>query len=418
MSSAKKQDPKDALRDSLRTKLMGESPGVDAAVDEQPKIKPRAHRAHAAESAGKSNLGKVLHTQIFFGAPGITQMAAFCRQLATLIDVGIPLLRALTVLSQRIQHPRLKKVVSDVAKRVEQGNSFSDALAAHPETFSPLIVNVTRIGETGGILDRSLNQLAEVMERRSEIRKRIQAAAAYPAVALVVCGLAILVILGFAIPVFKHIYESAPGGPKSLPGITQFVLGLSGFVQHYWILIIAVIAAIWWGFRYLLKASPALRRTFDLVKLKSPLIGSLNVQVNVTRTTRTLANLLRAGVPLLEALRVTADTSENIVVGEAIQKAHDTVERGGQLEGPLRESGVFPDLVVDMIAVGDEAGRLDMMFDKIAIAYDADVNLSIRKMNAVLEPALILIMGTVVLVLMLSVLLPYWKIGTVIGAEE
>lgn len=417
MSPAKKQDSKDALRDSLRNKLMGESPEV--APEEAGAAKPQPHRARPSQPSGGAHVQSALSTQVFFGNPGVAQMAAFCRQLATLIDVGIPLLRALTVLSQRVQHPRLKKVVADVARRVEQGSLFSEALAAHPTIFSPLVVNVTRIGETGGILERSLKQLADIMERRSDIRKRMAAAAAYPAAALVVCGVAVMVILGFAIPVFKKIYESAPGGPQSLPAITQFVLGLSGFVQHFWWLIIIIVGGAVFGFTYALKASPSFRRLFDLIKLKFPIVRTLTVQVNVTRTTRTMSNLLRAGVPLLEALRVSADTSENVIVGEALQNAHKTVERGGQLEIPLRESGVFPDLVVDMIAIGDEAGRLDVMFDKIAEAYDADVNLSIRTMNAILEPALIVVMGTIVLVLALSVLLPYWKLGTVVaGGSE
>jgi type IV pilus assembly protein PilC len=302
--------------------------------------------------------------------------------------------------------------VTDVARRVEEGSSFSDALAAHPTVFSPLVVNVARIGETGGILERSLNQLAEVMERRSDIRKRVAAAMAYPVAAIVVCGLALMVILGFAIPVFQKIYTSAG---VQLPGITRFVLRLSGIVQHYWWLIIIVIVAIVFGFRFLLKASPGLRRMWDLMKIKTPYLSRLSIQVNVTRTCRTLANLLRAGIPLLEALNVAADTSENVVVGEVLKAAHDNVEKGGQLEVPLRKSNVFPPLVVDMIAIGDEAGRLDVMFDKIAETYEADVNLTIRTMNAIIEPGLILIMGSIVLVLALAVLLPYWKIGSAIS---
>jgi type IV pilus assembly protein PilC len=252
------------------------------------------------------------------------------------------------------------------------------------------------------------------MERRSDIRKRVMAAAAYPAAALIVCGLVLMVILGFAIPVFGEIYKS--NGNIELPAVTTFVLGLSKFVQGYWWLVILLVAGAVVGARFLLLTNPGIRRMWDLAKLKLPLIARLTVQVNVTRTARTLANLLRAGVPLLEALRIAADTSENVVVGEAMQRTHDNVEKGGQLELPLRESGVFPDLVVDMIAIGDEAGRLDVMFDRIAETYEGDVNLTIRTMNAILEPALILIMGTIVLVLALSVLMPYWKIGSVIAA--
>ena len=411
MSPSKKPESKEALRDSLRQQLVGDPSAGGGSQPDTLRSKPRARRSRGAEG-GERTGRRMLSMQLAFGGPGLTRMAAFCRQLATLIDVGIPLLRSLNILSQRVEHPKLKRVVTDVARRVEEGSSFSDALAAHPDVFSPLVVNVARIGETGGILERSLNQLAEVMERRSDIRKRVAAAMAYPIAAIIVCGLSLMVILGFAIPVFQKIYTSAG---VQLPGITRFVLRLSGIVQHYWWLIIIVIAAIVFGFRFLLKASPGVRRMWDLMKIKTPYLSRLSIQVNVTRTCRTLANLLRAGIPLLEALNVAADTSENVVVGEVLKAAHDNVEKGGQLEVPLRKSNVFPPLVVDMIAIGDEAGRLDVMFDKIAETYEADVNLTIRTMNAIIEPALILIMGSIVLVLALAVLLPYWKIGSAIS---
>jgi len=399
MTPGEKQESKDALRDSLRSKLMNGDDSTTSPHTQDP-------GTPQSDDGPPHNVRQLMALKITMGGPGLAQMAAFCRQLATLVEVGIPLLRCLTILSERVEHPTLKKVVGDVARRVEEGSPFSEALASHPEVFSTLIVNVVRIGETGGILDRSLLHLADLMERRNDIRKRVTAAAAYPMAALVVCALALLVILGFAIPVFEKVYEG-----MDLPGVTAFVLGVSSVVEHTWWLIIAVVVGLFFGIRYLLRTNPSLKRSWDMLKLKLPIIGTLNVEVNVTRTARTLSNLLRAGVPLLEALVVTSETSENLVVGDLMRQTHDTVEQGGQMEVPLREAGIFPALVVDMIAIGDEAGRLDEMLDKIAETYDSSVNLSIRTLNAVLEPALILFMGTVILVVALAVLLPYWQLG-------
>ncbi|HBF34389.1 TPA: hypothetical protein DDW35_07475 [Candidatus Sumerlaeota bacterium] len=393
---AQDNNSKDALRDSMRSKIHAEAGGMES------------------PSGGASEDSSGLKREIVFGNPGLAQMTAFCRQLATLVDVGIPLLQSLKTLSQRVEHPKLKVAVGDVARHVEEGNSFSQALAKRPDIFSALIVNVCRIGETGGILEESLKYLAEIMERRYELRRRIQSAIAYPVAALIVCGLVILVILGFAIPTFAKVYESA-GVINDLPGITKTVMALGAFVSHFWWLILIVVFGGWFVLRQSIRSSTDLQKLWDAVVLKLPLVSSLAIKINVTRTARTLSNLLHAGIPLLEALIITAETSDNKVVADMIQKVHDHIEQGGRIDKPFREANIFPALVVDMIAIGEEANRLDMMFSKIAETYDSDVNNSIRTLNAILEPALIIVMGSIVLVLALAVLLPYWKLGKAIG---
>ena len=404
MTPAENSNSKDNLRDSMRSKIRGGSPSPDRPTPETQAPRPRA------EGGGEG--GAILKSEIHFGNPGLAQMTAFCRQLATLVDVGIPLVQCLKTLSKRVEHPKLKRVVGEVARDVEEGNSFSKSLAKHPRIFSSLVVNVVRIGETGGILEGALKYLAEIMERRYEIRRRISSALAYPVAALIVCGIVILVILGFAMPVFKTVYDS---NQVELPGITKFVLGLSGFVKIFWWLIILVAAAVWFALWQSIRSSEGVRRTWDAMCLKMPLVGGLAVKINVTRTARTMSNLLHAGIPLLEALTITAETSENVIVADMLRAVHDHIEKGGQIDRPFRDAAVFPDLVVDMIAIGDEANRLDVMFDKIAESYDSDVNNSIRTLNAILEPALIIVMGTIVLVLALAVLLPYWKLGKVVA---
>jgi type IV pilus assembly protein PilC len=368
------------------------------------------------ESEGeKKSLSSVLNRNLSIGGPGLAQMTAFCRQLATLIDVGIPLLQSLTILSQRVEHPQLKRIVADVARRVEEGGSFSDGLAAHPEVFSSLVINVVRIGEAAGILQGSLTYLADLMERRQELRGKVQSALAYPIAALIVCALMIVVVLNFAIPVFAKFYRDA-GAWDKLPKITKIVIGASDFVKGFWWLIIVVVLGAIFALRFLIKTFPGWRRAWDGFCLQAPIIRPLTVKVNVARTTRTLGSLLHAGIPLLEALRITAETSENVLVAEMLQATHDNLEAGGRFEKPMRDAAIFPPLVLDMIAIGDETGRLDLMFDKVAHAYDADVNQSLATLNAIIEPAFIIVMGGIVLVLALAVLLPYWKISNVVNS--
>lgn len=396
---AQDNNPKDALRDSLRSKIHGAAPESAS----QPGISPTP----ASGGSKVPNLSA-------FGNPGLAQMTAFCRQLATLVDVGIPLLQSLKTLGQRTEHPKLKSAVNDVARHVEEGSSFSQALAKRPDVFSSLVVNVARIGETGGILEESLKYLAEIMERRYDLRRRIQSAVAYPVAALIVCAIVIMVILGFAIPVFKKVYKDN-GMLDKLPQITKGVISLSDFVYGYWWLILIVAFGLFFFLRQSIRSSADIKKIWDSFIFRVPVISSLVVKINVTAVSRTLSNLLHAGIPLLEALVITSETTENLVVAAMLRKVHDNLEQGGRIDQPFRDANLFPPLVVDMIAIGEEANRLDLIFSKIAETYDSDVNNSIRTLNAVLEPLLIIFMGCVVLVMALAVLLPYWQLGRAIG---
>jgi type IV pilus assembly protein PilC len=391
--------------------MQGGSPGPDHG----PGAEKPAGAEPSAPAAGSSPSPfsfSGLKADIHFGNPGLAQMAAFCRQLATLVEVGIPLVQCLNILANRLEHPKLRETVASVSRSVEAGNTFSQALSEHPHIFSVLVVNVVRIGETGGILEGALRYLAEIMERRYEIRRKITAAMAYPVAALIVCAIVILVILGFAIPVFQNVYEGLESEGIELPGVTKFVLGLSDIVRSWWWIIVIAAVGAFFFIRHSVRNNSGLRRQWHRFILKSlPIVGPLAVKVNVTRVSRTLGNLLKAGIPLLEALRITSETSENVVVADMLMDVHDHVEKGGQIDKPLRDADIFPPLVVDMIAIGDEANRLDTMFDKIAEVYESDVNHSIQTMNAIIEPALIALMGVIVLVLALAVLMPYWKMA-------
>jgi type IV pilus assembly protein PilC len=371
--------------------------------------------------------------------PSVRDMAMFCRQLSTLLDVGVPLLRSLKILGVRTQHPRLKRVVTRVADEVESGNRFSTALSRFPHIFSPLFVNVVRVGESAGILEASMRRLAEIMESKASIRRRIVAASAYPIAALSIAALVIGLVMTFAIPRFEEIYSGeilSPGEAGAstvqaptiqdgvvpiaaqpgeltignLPWPTRVAIDISHFLRDYWI--VAVLGVlILLALLYLFFRSRTGRRWRDWMFLRAPAFSIVNRKVAIARTTRTLGSLIAAGIPLLEALRITAQGSENAIVSAALNRVHDTVEQGGKLEDQLRkEYHVFPPVVVDMIAIGDEAGALDVMLLKLADNYDEEVDTTLRGLTAIIEPVLIVVMGLLVIFIALALLWPYFRL--------
>lgn len=360
-------------------------------------------------SVPKADEGSLKKEIRLFG-PNIRDMAMFCRQLATLLDVGIPLLRSLKILAERTQHPKLKQVVGQVAAKVEEGQTLSSALAEHPKIFSNLFVSVAKVGEVGGILDSSLKRLAEILEKKSEIKSKVTSALMYPAVSLLVCIGVVIVILAFAIPKFVEVYNSVDA---QLPGITKTIISLSNFVRNYPIIYIPLIVIAIVLLVIFLK-TPGGKRLFDLFKLRMIVLGPITTKVNVARFTRTLGNLLQAGIPLLEGIRICAKTSENDIVVDTLEKVYSAVEKGGKMEQPLRDGNIFPPLVVDMISIGDEAGALDTMLIKVADAYDSEVDSTLKGLTSIIEPVLIVFMGFVVLFVALSLLLPYFNLVKVV----
>jgi type IV pilus assembly protein PilC len=383
---------------------------------EEPKKKPGPAPSGGGNGEPKppTPLAAILAEPIALFGPKLQDVAIFCRQLATLLDVGIPLVRSLRILSERSQHPKLKRVAGQVAQDVEEGHRLSDALAKHRNVFSALLINVTRVGEAGGILEGSLNRLADTMEQKVEIRKKSVSACMYPAVALLVAAVVLIIILVKAIPVFASVYEDLPNA--GLPKITQRVIDASNFAKGYWMaaipVFIVVLAGLWvWG------KTTVGRAVYDWLWLNVPIVGGINTKINVARSTRTLGNLLDAGIPLLEGLAIVSKTSENVHIGKALAKARDNVERGGKMDEPLRRAHVFPPMVVDMMTIGDEAGALDTMLLKIADIYDMDVDSSLRGLTSLIEPLLIVLLGGIVLIIALAVFMPYFGLARSVGVE-
>jgi len=342
--------------------------------------------------------------------PSDLDRAVFCRQLATLIEVGIPLLRALQMLARRTAHSRLSKGIRDVARRVEEGQSVSQAMDANVRVFSPLVCNIVRVGETGGILETSLVRLAQIMESRADMKRKVGAALMYPAVALIVAFCVIAVILIKAVPKFASVYAEAK---VELPRPTRFVLGMSHLASHYfyvWVILFAAAAwFIWWGSK-----TPRGKEILSFLALRTPIISRINQKIAVARFSRTLSGLLSAGVPLIESIAIAADTNENTLVSDALRKVHAGVQRGEKITRPLAQENVMPPLVIDMISIGEETGTLDTMLTKIADIYDAEVDAILRGLASIIEPLLIVFLGGIVILIALAVFLPYFHLVEVI----
>lgn len=376
--------------------------GVMEAYDASAVVE-RLHRENyyplRVEPAGQGRLGHRL-----FGAPGVParDVLAFTQQLATLVEAGLPLERALVVLGDVAANPRLRQIVQDVTQSVRAGSTLADALARHqPRPFSRLYVNTVRAGERGGVLELGLRRLAEHLEAARELREAIVSALIYPALLLVVGTGAVIFLLTFVLPRFAVILADLG---QTLPLPTQLVLGASEVFLAYWWAIagLALVAALAWQ---AVARSDAGRLWLDASLLALPVAGDVLRKVEVGRAIRTLGTLLSSGVPLLGALDVAREGTGNTVVGNALAAVHGGVKRGEGLARPMAETGAFPPLVVHMVRVGEETGRLDEMLSRVAGAYEREVRVAVRRLVATLEPAIIIVLGVVVLAIVLAILL-------------
>ena len=346
----------------------------------------------------------------FFRGPRTRDMALFCRQLGTLLDVGLPLIQALRTLAERTTHPRLKHVVADIAARVEEGATFSSALRRHPRVFSHLLISVVEIGELGGILENSIRRLADLLERKQALQKKTRAALMYPCVALALCFFVVVMILYLAVPQFETIYArlNAP-----LPGPTQALITASDFMRtspHLYLpVLVATAVALWLAVR----SRPG-RRVYDWLTLKMWALGPIATKIHVARFSRAVGSLVMAGIPLLEALHVTARTTENVWIARKLRQVHDALERGDRMETPLREDTIIPPIAVDMMVIGYEAGALEEMFLRIADNYDADVDETLKGLASIIEPVLIIVLALLVGFMLFAIMLPYFNLATLI----
>jgi type IV pilus assembly protein PilC len=342
----------------------------------------------------------------------LSDLAILSRQLATMVSSGMTILRALFVLEEQVENKRLKETLTAVRKDVEAGLPLSDALARHPKIFSPLFVAMTHAGEIGGVLESSLDRIADQLEKEDALRRQVRSAMVYPAVVLTVAFGVMIVLVMYIVPVFASVlqqYGSTASG-KQLPSITQFTVDLSHALTGYFWAFIIGIGALVWMFIYW-KRSEWGRPQWDQLRLKIPFkIGDIVQKVSIARWARTLSSLSAAGVPLLEALDITGKTAGNAVVQRAMQEVIASVKRGGTIAEPLEKSAVFPMMVGHMVAVGESSGELDFMLAKIADFYEERVAASVKALTSIIEPVMIVFIGGMVGFIVIAMYLPLFKV--------
>lgn len=337
----------------------------------------------------------------------------FSRQMSTLVSAGVALVSGLSILHEQIESPPFKKVVGKVKEDIESGLPIADALKKHPDAFSDLYVAMIRAGEVGGILDVILERLSSYLEAAEELKAKVKGAMMYPLVVSVIAGAVTVFLLVGVIPTFKDIFSSF-GAQLPLP--TRIVIGLSELLSGYWYIWLSIPVIIGFLFKRWVKTARG-REIFDATMLKLPLFGILLRKVAVAKFTRTLGTLVKSGVPILQAMETVAQTSGNKIVELAIMKAREAVREGERIAEPLKKSGVFPPMVVQMISVGEETGNLDIMLSKIADFYDQEVEVAVKGLTSMVEPVIIVLMGLVIGGIVIAMFIPMFELGNLAGKE-
>jgi type IV pilus assembly protein PilC len=328
----------------------------------------------------------------------------FTRQLATLIDAGLPLLRGLTVLEKQERDPVLKATIAKISDAVQGGSTFSEGLAQHPKIFNKLYINMVKAGEVGGVLELVLIRLAEFQEKAQRVKNKVVAAMFYPLIVLLIAIVIMGFLLVFIVPKFEAIFRDMLNG-KPLPALTAWVIAVSRVVQTQWYWIAAVVTVFVVAYK-MLSTTPNGKIMIDKLQLRLPLFGDLVKKSSISRFSRTLGTLVTSGVPILQALNITRETAGNHVVGQAIGRVHDSVKEGESIVHPLEASGIFPPMVISMIDVGEETGQLPEMLLKVAEVYDDEVDNAVAGLTSLLEPIMIVFLAVVVGTIVIALFLP------------
>ncbi|MDJ0848462.1 MAG: type II secretion system F family protein [Myxococcota bacterium] len=354
-------------------------------------------------------------SEIFpFLKPGIRikELVIFTRQFATMIDAGLPLVQCLEILGDQNENATFREIIRDIKNDVEQGSTFADALRKHPKPFDALYVNLVQAGEIGGILDTILNRLAVYLEKADALRRKVRGAMVYPSTVMTVAGAVVTLMLVKIIPTFEKMFADFGG---ELPGPTQMVINMSHFMQEWLGTFNMVLGALIVGYIQARKRSYKFRRATDAFYLKTPIFGPLLRKVAVARFSRTLGTMIASGVPILDALDIVSRTAGNVIIEEALNDVRAAISEGKTIAEPLMESEVFPGMVVQMIAVGEETGAMENMLNKIADFYDDEVDTAVEALTSMLEPAMMVVLGGTVGGLLVAMYLPIFKIAETIG---
>ena len=394
MDAASEQDAIQALRQSgyYPTSVM---PAGKAKAAKAPK---------AAKTPGAKKDGNISIPFLERKTVKPKTLMIFTRQLATLIDSGLPLLRGLTVLGKQEPDPVMRKTVGKLGDTVTGGSTFSDALSQHPRIFNKLYVNMVKAGELGGVMELVLVRLADFQEKAQKLKNKVVSAMFYPIIVLIIAIAIMAFLLVYIVPKFKEIFDDMLQG-RPLPALTQFVIGFSEVVQNNFIIIALVVVIVIVAYNVAAKTTKG-REVVDAIKLRLPLFGDLIKKGSISRFSRTLGTLVTSGVPILQALNITRDTAGNVVLSNAIQKVHDSVKEGESIVAPLDKSGLFPPMVVSMIDVGEETGQLPEMLLKVADVYDDEVDNTVAGLTSLLEPIMIVFLAVIVGTIVIALFLP------------
>src|SRR5215467_9906545 len=375
-------------------------------IVEVEKEKPEKKVKAAGKAAGKKGGGMNINIKI----PGLSGkvkskvLTTFTRQLATLVDAGLPLLRGLRVLEKQERNVNLKGILGQLALSIEGGSTFSEALAQHPKVFNRLYVNMVKAGELGGVLEVVLTRLSEFMEKAQKIKGKVIAAMFYPVAVLVVATAILIILMVKVVPSFKSVFEGMLEGAQ-LPAFTRLVLGISEAVKDH-IIYTSIGVIIFVIIFMIFKSTKFGRHVWDKFKLKMPVIGPVISKVAISRFTRTLGTLISSGVPILQALTIVKETAGNVIVSNAVGAVHESVKEGETITAPLEASGVFPPMVISMVDVGEQTGALPEMLLKIADNYDEEVDNAVAAMTSLLEPIMIVILAFIVGSIVIAMFLP------------
>jgi type IV pilus assembly protein PilC len=402
-----------------RVKEMGLFPTKIVEVE---KIKEKSDKKAAKSTGGKAPGAKKKKGEINLKIPGLggrvksKVLTTFTRQLATLVDAGLPLLRGLRVLEKQERNPTLKNIIAELALSIEGGSTFSEGLAQHPKVFNRLFVNMVKAGELGGVLEVVLARLSEFMEKAQKIKGKVVAAMFYPCAVLVVATVILMILMVVVVPKFKEVFAGMLDGAQ-LPAFTRLVLGISEAIKDHILMTLGAVVIVWIAFMFSIRTKGG-RRVFDKVKLKMPVLGPVVTKVAISRFTRTLGTLVSSGVPILQALTIVRETSGNVIVGSAVQAIHDSVKEGETITAPLEASKVFPPMVVSMVDVGEQTGALPEMLLKIADNYDEEVDNAVAAMTSLLEPIMIVFLAVIVGSIVIAMFLPLIALMNSVGGDS
>jgi type IV pilus assembly protein PilC len=343
----------------------------------------------------------------------LTDMVVMSRQLATLVRAGISIVECLYAVAEQTENPVLKHTLSDIRLDVLTGSTLTDAMRKHPKVLSETYTSLVQAGETGGVLETTLEIAATQFDQEAELREKVKAAFVYPIIVLVASVGVVFFMLVFIVPVFAKVYEQFHA---QLPAVTQLLVTMSFVIVHYWWMVLLCGIGIVMAFKRYIQ-TPTGRKIFDQIMLKLPLLGKLNRKIAVSRFTQTFAGAIKAGVPILRALAISAQTSGNVIIMDAIKKVANFVKEGATLSVPLEQTGQFPPMVTRMVSAGEQSGNLDTMLEEITKFYNRDIEYTVGKLTRIMEPAMTVVVGGIVLCVLLALYMPIFNLTNVVRSK-